>query len=98
VGAGKRGSKASQDVGAASLSWRSISSWLLGYPQDALADAERALEIARESRHAGTLIYVLNFSIFPHVSCGSFAAANALIDDWSRRQVDLAERGREHCS
>ena len=71
-----------QDVGAASLSWRSISSWLLGYPQDALADALRALEIARESRHSGTLIYVLNFSIFPHVSCGSFVVANALIDEF----------------
>ena len=71
-----------QDVGAASLSWRSISSWLLGYPQDALADAARALDIARESRHSGTLIYVLNFSIFPHVSCGSFVVANALIDEF----------------
>ena len=71
-----------QDVGAASLSWRSISSWLLGYPQDALADALRALEIARESGHSGTLIYVLNFSIFPHISCGSFVVANALIDEF----------------
>jgi class 3 adenylate cyclase/predicted ATPase len=71
-----------QDVGAASLSWRSISSWLLGYPQDALADALRALEIARESGHSGTLIYVLNFSIFPHISCGSFVVAKALIDEF----------------
>jgi predicted ATPase len=71
-----------QDVGATSLSWRSISAWVLGYPEDALADAERALEIARQSRHSATLVYVLNFSIFPHLSCGSFAAANALIDEF----------------
>ena len=71
-----------QDVGAASLCWRSLALLLLGYPQDALADAVRALKIARESRHSGTLIYVLNFSIFPHVYCGHFAAANALIDEF----------------
>ena len=72
-----------QDVGAASLCWRSLALLLLGYPQDALADATRALKIARESRHSGTLIYVLNFSIFPHVYCGHFAAANALIDEFN---------------
>jgi class 3 adenylate cyclase/predicted ATPase len=72
-----------QDVGAASLCWRSLALLLLGYPQDALADAVRALKIARESRHSGTLVYVLNFSIFPHVYCGHFAAANALIDEFN---------------
>jgi len=71
-----------QDVGAASLSWRSIASWVLGYPEVALADAERALSVARESRHSGTLIYILNFSVFPYASCGSFDAANALIDEF----------------
>jgi class 3 adenylate cyclase/predicted ATPase len=71
-----------QDVGAASLSWRSIASWLLGYPDDALVDAERALSVARESRHSGTLVYILNFSVFPHLSCGDFVTANALIDEF----------------
>ena len=71
-----------QDVGATSLSWRSIASWVLGYPENALADAERGLEVARESRHSFTLVYVLNFSIFPYISCGRFAAASALIDEF----------------
>ena len=71
-----------QDVGASALAWRSLALLLLGYPQDALADAVRALRIARESRHSGTLIYVLNFSVFQHVYCGHFAAANALIDEF----------------
>ncbi len=71
-----------QDVGAASFSWRSISSWVLGYPEDALGDVVRALELARQSRHSATLVYVLNFSVFPHLSCGNFAAANALIDEF----------------
>ena len=51
-----------QDVGAATLSWKSLASWLLGYPQAALADAEHALKIAREIGHSATLMYVLNFS------------------------------------
>ena len=71
-----------QDVGATSLSWRSISLWVLGYPRTHSRDAERALEIARESQHSATLVYVLNFSIFPHLSCGNFTAANALIDEF----------------
>jgi predicted ATPase len=64
------------------LSWRAISSWLLGYPDDALADAARALEVARLTRHSGTLIYILNFSVFPHLSCGDFVTANPLIDEF----------------
>jgi class 3 adenylate cyclase/predicted ATPase len=72
-----------QDVGAASLSWRAIASWVLGYPDAALADAERAVSVARESRHSGTLIYILNFSVFPHLSCGDFVAASALIDEFA---------------
>ena len=72
-----------QDVGASTLAWRSLALLLLGYPQEALADAVRALKTARESRHSGTLIYVLNFSVFPHVYCGDFVAANALIDEFN---------------
>ena len=44
-----------QDIGAASHSWRSIASWLLGYPDAALADAERALKIARETPSSGDI-------------------------------------------
>jgi class 3 adenylate cyclase/predicted ATPase len=71
-----------QDAGATSFSWRSISLWVLGYPEDALGDVVRALEVARQSGHSVTLVYVLNFSVFPHLSCGNFAAANALIDEF----------------
>src|SRR6185437_4232541 len=56
-----------QDIGAASLSWRAIAWWLLGYPENALADARRALELARDARHAPTLVYVLNFSFWTHI-------------------------------
>ena len=55
---------------------------LLGYPEAALADTERALKIARDSAHAATLIYVLNFSVSTHVLCGHLETANALIDEF----------------
>jgi len=72
-----------QDVGAATLSWKSIAYWLLGYPQAALADSEHALKVAREVGHLPTLMYVLNFSTWIHVFRGNFAAANALVDEFT---------------
>src|SRR6266478_9478279 len=72
-----------QDVGAATLSWKSLAFWLLGYPQAAFADTELALEVAREIGHSATLMYVLNFSEWTHIHCGNYAAANALVDEFS---------------
>jgi class 3 adenylate cyclase/predicted ATPase/ABC-type transport system involved in cytochrome c biogenesis ATPase subunit len=71
-----------QDIGAATLSWRSLACWLLGYPQAALADADCALKVAREVGHSATLMYVLNFSAWTHILCGDYAAANALVDEF----------------
>jgi len=78
-----------QDVGAASLSWRSMARWLLGYPDDALADTERALSVAREAQHLATLVYVINFSIWSHIHCGNYSAANALVDEYAPLQDRL---------
>jgi class 3 adenylate cyclase/predicted ATPase len=72
-----------QDIGAATLSWKSLAFWLLGYPQAALADAEHALKVAHEIGHSATLMYVLNFSAWTHILCGNYAAANALVDEFS---------------
>src|SRR5215468_9742889 len=72
-----------QDVGAATLCWRSIACWLLGYPQDALIDIEHALKIAREIGHSATLLYLLNFSTWPHIQCGNYVEANALLDEFT---------------
>jgi predicted ATPase len=71
-----------QDIGAATLSWKSLAFWLLGYPQVALADSEHALKVAREIGHSATLMYVLNFSTWTHILCGNYAAANALVDEF----------------
>jgi class 3 adenylate cyclase/predicted ATPase len=73
-----------QDVGAATLSWKSLANWLLGYPQAALADSEQALKMAREIGHSATLMYVLNFSAWTNILCGHASAAKALADEFSR--------------
>ena len=72
-----------QDIGAATLSWKSLVFWLLGYPQAALADTEHAIKVAREIGHSATLMYVLNFSAWTHIYCGNYAATGALIDEFS---------------
>jgi tetratricopeptide (TPR) repeat protein len=72
-----------QDIGAATLCWRSLAFWLLGYPEAALADAEHALTVAREIGHSATLMYVLNFSAWTHIHCGNYAAPTALIEEFA---------------
>ena len=47
-----------QDIRVMILSFRSIASWLLGYPEAALADVDQALKDAREIGHAPSLMYV----------------------------------------
>src|SRR5215467_5120346 len=71
-----------QDIGAATLSWKSLGFWLLGYPEAALADSEHAVKVAREIGHSATLMYVLNFSAWTHILCGNYAAANVLVDEF----------------
>jgi class 3 adenylate cyclase/predicted ATPase len=72
-----------QDAGAAILCWRSLALLLLGHPDAALRDTKEALNIGRDSGHSATLTYALNFSVFQHVYCGDFAAANALIEEFN---------------
>ena len=57
-----------QDVGVAILSWRSLALWLLGYPEAALADVDRALEDAREIGQAATLMSALMSHALTHIS------------------------------
>ena len=48
-----------QDVRVAAFYFRSWAMWMLGYPDAALADVERAMKDAREIGHAATLMYAL---------------------------------------
>jgi hypothetical protein len=67
-----------QDLGVSILSYRSLALWFLGYPNAALAAADRALKDAREIGQAATLMYTLNFLPLTHICCGEFATAKTL--------------------
>jgi predicted ATPase len=70
-----------QDVRVAILSYRSLALWMLGYPEAALADRDRALKDAREIGQAATLMHALLHTSFAHILCGKYAAANAEADE-----------------
>jgi hypothetical protein len=63
------------DVGVAILTFRSIGGWLLGYPDAALADADRALKNAREIGEAATLMYALAGTLLTLLHSGNYATA-----------------------
>jgi predicted ATPase len=69
------------DTRVAALTYRSHALWYLGYPEAALADAEYALEHAREIRQAGTLMYALALTSVTHIFCGNYATANAQLNE-----------------
>ena len=66
-----------QDPGAAVLAFRSLVQWLLGHGEGAEANADQALEIARNSGQVGTLMYVLGFSSPLPLIMGNYATAAA---------------------
>ena len=69
---------AAQDELVVDLSFRSLTMWMLGYPDAALADAERALQEAREIDHASTLMFALWWTGLMKASGGCYTVANAL--------------------
>jgi predicted ATPase len=71
-----------QDVGVAILSFRSLSLWLLGYPEAALADLAEGLKDAREIGQAATLMYALiHTTMFVHIPCGSYTSAKPALEE-----------------
>jgi predicted ATPase len=70
-----------QDARMAVLAHRGQALWLLGYPEAALADADRAMEDAREVGNAATLLYALSFASRIYRDCGKYEAAKALTDE-----------------
>jgi class 3 adenylate cyclase/predicted ATPase len=65
-----------QDLRVTCLAFRSMASWLLGYPEAALHDADCALMEARQIEHAATLMFTLNFPILVNTYCGNYHAAS----------------------
>jgi predicted ATPase len=66
-----------QDVGVSIFVYRAWAQWMLGYPETALADADHALEDAREGGHAGTLMYAQFHTSVTNILCAKYRAANA---------------------
>ena len=54
---------------------------MLGYPEAALADADRALCDAREIGHVATLMFALAVTWWTQINCGKYDTANALVDE-----------------
>ena len=69
------------DPGVATLVFRSLALWSLGYPEAAIADTEQTLRYAREIGHVATLMYALSLTSLTHVYCGNYAKVNTLIDE-----------------
>ena len=70
-----------QDAGVATLCFRSLTLWLLGYPDAALADAKQALREARDIGQAANLFFALLHTSLTHIQCGDYAVANAETDE-----------------
>lgn len=76
--------KFGHDVRVSALSWRALTLWTLGYPEAALADAAYAVQDARETGHAATLLYALSHVSLTLSHCGNHAAAGAYADELVR--------------
>jgi DNA-binding response OmpR family regulator/class 3 adenylate cyclase/predicted ATPase len=70
-----------QDIGVVVLCYRSWTLWLLGYPEAALADCDRALKDARQIGQAATLMYALAHTARTYFWTGDYAAANRLVTE-----------------
>jgi predicted ATPase len=69
------------DARVAAVSFRAWALWLLGYPDAALADAERGLKDAREIGHAASLMHTLANTPPTLIQCGSYEAASELLNE-----------------
>jgi class 3 adenylate cyclase/predicted ATPase len=70
-----------QDIRVVLLCWLSLALWLLGYPDAALAVSERGLSDARETGHAGSLMYALTVTPLTTVHCGNYTTAKMQSDE-----------------
>jgi predicted ATPase len=75
------------DTRVGSLCYRSWALWLLGYPEAALADVDQAVEAARDTGQAATLMYALVLCSRPCAWAGNDIAAEGLL----REAIALAE-------
>ena len=69
------------DNRVASLTFRSVALWLLGFPDAAREDIAKALEDARDTRHAGSLMTALGWAPLVHIQCGDYAVAQTEVEE-----------------
>jgi predicted ATPase len=69
------------DVGAATLTFRPLARWLLGYPKAVLEEADHAVAAARETDHMPTLLFALAGTAFTRMCCRDHAAAAIHLDE-----------------
>ena len=70
-----------QDARVATLCYRSLALFLLGYPEAALADAHHALKDAREIGQAAELMHALVFTSLARIHCGDYQAVGVVLDE-----------------
>jgi class 3 adenylate cyclase/predicted ATPase len=70
-----------QDLRIAILSYRSLASWSLGYPDAAINDANQSLKEAREIGQAASLIYALWHASLTATLCNNYAQASAQLEE-----------------
>jgi class 3 adenylate cyclase/predicted ATPase len=66
-----------QDVRVVILSQRSLTLWLLGYPEAAIVDVDGALNDARSTGQAGTLMYAVGNTVNTRLCCRDHTAVEA---------------------
>jgi predicted ATPase len=76
-----------EDQRVAHLCLRSIALWALGYPENGIADADKALQEAEEIGHAGTLLFALTLPSMTHIQCGNYM----VVKERSARALALAD-------
>jgi predicted ATPase len=69
------------DVGTAILTFRPLALWLLGYPETALMQTDRAIAAGREAGHVPTLLFALTLTALTHICCRDHAAAFAHLEE-----------------
>jgi predicted ATPase len=70
-----------QDVLASILPFRALALWAHGFPDAALADADRVVKHARELDHAASLALSLATVSLTHMYSGNYAAASVQSDE-----------------
>jgi predicted ATPase len=80
--------RALQDPGVACLSYRALTQWILGYPDQALKTCHQAVTLARKLVHPFSMVYALSIGALVHQFCGKTRqtreraeAANAICEE-----------------